>query len=113
MKRQYIVEWDRNCWSSFLQYKIKILKCYKIKEGFILIVDYRDNPNDSYYISDRIYTRKDFCFKANKCDIFVSIEKARKYAEQKLEEMYLSRCKYLFQERDEALRKLKEIKGDK
>ena len=108
-KVYYIVNWRRECWNTFLQHQIEITKYYKLREGFIEVSDYRENPNDSYYMSDAIYTRKDFCFKIkDKCDIFLSLDEARTYALQKLDEMYLSRCNYLVKERDEAIQKIKE-----
>ncbi len=109
LKIYYIVEWNNNSLSnSFIQYQINIKQCYKLKEGYINIYEYKKDPKDDYYISDRWYTRKDFCFKVNKKDIFTDLEKAKVYAFEKIDEMYLSRWKYLIQQRDEAIDKINE-----
>lgn len=112
-KKYYIVAWNSNCWDSFIQHQINIKECYKLKEGYIETSDYRSNPKDNYYISDQYYTRKDFCFGwKDKKDIFTDIEKAQKYAFEKINVMYLSRCKYLIKERDEAIQKIQKKKGE-
>lgn len=111
LKIYYIVEWNKNCWDSFLQHQINIKECYKLKEGYIYKEEYREDPNDCYYISDYYYTRKDFCFKfKNKKEIFTDLEKAQNYALEVLDKMYLSRCKHLIKERDEASQKIKKEK---
>ena len=109
MKKYYILEWNDYCWDSFLQYQIDILECYKMKNKFIRIDEYRDNPNDNYYISDRYYTRKDFCFESKKENIFVNFNEAKREALKKLDIMYLSRCEFLIKERDEAIKKINKI----
>ena len=99
LKLYYIVKWKKDCWNSFIQHQIDICKCYKLKEGYINIFDYRED--DSYYA---VYPREEFYFKWNIKDVFTDLEKAKKYAIEKIEEMYLSRCKHLIRERDEAIR---------
>lgn len=105
MKKYYIVKWNKNCWDSFIQHQCAILECYKVREGFIAMYDYRENPNDSYYWgSDYNYTRKDFCFKPeSKKDIFINLDKAKQSLLKKIDLMYLNRCKHLIKERDEAI----------
>lgn len=110
LKTYYIVIWDEDCWDSFLQHQIDIWECYKLKEGYIRIPDYREDPKDSYYIAldgERKYS----CFKwKNKKDIFEDLDKAKKYSIKKIDQMYLSRCKHLIKERDEAIKNIRDYK---
>ena len=104
LKLYYIVTWNKDCWDSFIQHQIDISKCYKLKKGFINTYDYREDSNHMYY---NYASQTQLCFKwNNKKDIFTDFEKAKKYAYQKITEMYLSRCKHLIQERDEAIKKI-------
>lgn len=109
----YIVVWNDNCWDSFIQHQVHIWICYKLKEGYIQIEDYKENPIDNYYIPYDGH-RKYLCFKwKSKEDIFIDLEKAKKYANIRIDEMYLSRCKYLIKERDEATKKITNYKENK
>lgn len=110
LKIYYIVTWNNDCWHSFIQHQIDIWECYKLKEGYIRIPDYREDSKDDFYMcldGDRKYC----CFKwNNKKDIFIDLEKTKEYAIVKINEMYLSRCDHLIKERDEAIKKM--INGD-
>ncbi len=58
--------------------------------------------------------RKYCCFKwKDKKDIFTDSEDAFVYAIQKIDEMYLSRRKYLIKERNEAIKKMRDYNENK
>ncbi len=105
-KTYYIVVWNNDCWDSFIEHQIHIWRCYKLKEGYIKISDYREDPKDRYYImldGERKYS----CFKwKNKKDIFKDLEKAKIYALLKIDKMYLNRYKHLIKDALKAIKKI-------
>lgn len=80
----------------------RIEEYYLLKEGWICCREYRENPNDSYYILDSNGTpgaRKDYCVAKEKCkddEMFESLEEAKKYFVEELNKFY----------KDEALKLL-------
>jgi hypothetical protein len=65
---------------------------YLLKEGWITCYDYREDPNDFYYLE---YggggTRKNYCIERKAFkeeEMFESLEEAKKYLKLKLDEFY-------------------------
>jgi len=61
------------CLQRYPYSSCEIHSCYLIKEGYITIRDYKENPNDLYYCA---YTREQFCIVVPDKNIFTTLTDA-------------------------------------
>jgi hypothetical protein len=88
---------------------VGITSYFLLKEGFIRVEDYREDPNDAYYISDRHYNRSDFCYEVTqewKDSSFLNLEDAKRHARVLLERQSADLVITLFKNIQECLEKI-------
>lgn len=87
-------------------YYKSVVPVYRIKEGWIPVVDYRENSNDEYYI---IGNRDMYCIAVWEKDIYEDVDTAIKKCKEKIEKMFIDDINRLFNQKifdSEALNNL-------
>lgn len=97
----YLIDLILYPYSSF-----RLTKCYLIKEGYIPIQDYRENPNDLYYSAG--YSREQFCVSSN--NIFSTLPDAINFCSIFIKKQFYIDIENLIKSREKHLLYLKELK---
>ena len=86
----------------------ELIPCYLIKEGYIPCDQYRENPNDDFYV----YERARYCIRGTdaKEGIFTDIKKAKEILKKEINERFYRDLETLFECKNDRLKALEKVK---